>query len=483
MTMLESPKMESLPGEMIAEIGRYLSVADLAACSATCRTWREKFNDDRIWRRRCTLRLAEYLENTDTTFQPGLKLTEHDSLSPLCEWRARLIRENHLWNNWRQGNFMFHHIACILGANTQTQFYDNDHLVMVILNEVTVWNIRTVPTWLMTNPCDLDTTLVIDYFEILSEDRILFVQLSKVSVFHMNVTSSHWPLIHTFYFDERCPSEEFSTGNINSPPPRGDGIVSVPESCFYTVTGDYFVGVAPDYARLLHIWNIKTGKKLKEVVCPVSNPNSYFTNLIHSHKPAPDVLLVVEEHAQDESILNVSMHFFVYNVSELKFRGFRETQAVTRISLFAFMIYEPYVFIKDYFNLNIYNYKTSTLVDVKPSVTNPVIFNNNVIYVTAGKFMEFNVSTGKTNQLSSFDACAMFYIACDRFITQPLSLNDFQVLEVGKRESKRELTMQPNNHYWLFKRVANTNSVYTKMLIVETKVEENTRNVYVLNFW
>ncbi|XP_046667106.1 uncharacterized protein LOC124358899 isoform X3 [Homalodisca vitripennis] len=473
--------MESLPGEMIAEIGLYLSVADLAACSATCRTWRERFNDDRIWRRRCTLRLAEYLENTDTTVPPGLQLTEHDSLSPLCKWRTRFIRENRLWNNWRQGNYTSHEMARIDQVRTLASFYGNDYLVIIIYNEVQLWNVRDVPTCLMTNPCDLDKTVYVDHFEILREDRIIFVQSSKVSVFRMSVTSTHWPLIYTFHFDERLSTADFTEEAALSPSEHA--IITVPESSFYTITGDYFVGVAPGYTRLLHVWNIYTGEKLKEVVCPVSNPNSCFITLCHSYKPSPDVLSVVEEEVLEDRGLMIRMHVYVYNASELVFREFVETRLGRVNTLYQCMIYDPYVFIKDFFNLSVFNYKTSALVDVKPALSNPILFNDNVIYVRERKLRGFNVSTGVTNQLSSFNACSMYFIACDRFVTQVLSFRDFEVLEVGRRQARRHFNFESSNRYWWSDRVAMTNRMYTKKIMIESNERNKKHNIYILNFW
>ncbi|XP_046667105.1 uncharacterized protein LOC124358899 isoform X2 [Homalodisca vitripennis] len=476
--------MESLPGEMIAEIGRYLSVADLAACSATCRTWREKFNDDRIWRRRCTLRLAEYLENTDTTVSPDLQLTEHDSLSPLSMWHARFIRENHLWNNWREGYYKVHQMACIYKGKIHTKFYKNDYVVMVLINKVKVWDVRDVPSCLLMNPCKLDPAFVVDYFQFLSEDRIIFMQSSKVSVFRMSVTSSHWPLIHSFYFDERLSTEDFSLDDVKTRRPREDRIVSVLKSYFYTVSGEYFIGVAPESARLVHIWNIKTGGKLKEVICPVSNPDSYFTKLYHAHNPSSDVVLVALENIQEGRNLRARTHLYVYNLSELRFRDFTHCLAGRGSTLHKCMIYEPYIFIKDYFFLSIYNYKTTRLIDIKPAVSIPIVLNGNVIYVTGGKFMQFNVSTGQTNQLSTFNAHPSFTVACDRFITQYRSSGqDFEVLEVSSREMRYEFSIQPNNSYWLSTRMAKTNAMCTKKIIIEFDLETNKRKVYIINFW
>ncbi|KAG8257171.1 hypothetical protein J6590_054759 [Homalodisca vitripennis] len=478
--------MESLPGEMIAEIGRYLSLADVVACSATCRTWREMFNDDRIWRRRCTLRLAEYLEDTDTTVPPGLQLTEHDSLSPLCEWRIRFIRENHLWNNWRQGHFTMYHMASAHGVEANAVFYDNDYLVMLVYNEMTLWDIRGEPICLMTNPCDLDTALLVDHFEILSEDRILLVQVSYVSVYRISVTSSHWPLIHAFYFDERLSTRDFSVYDAMSPGPREDGVVSLPQSCFYTVNGDYFLGVASGYARLLHIWNISTGDKLKEVICPVSNPNSYFTNLYHSHKPSPDILVLVEEDLREEISFRAMVHLFVYDLSDMCFRAFVESRSGRVISIYKCMIYDPYVFIRDACFMSIFNYKTFTLVDIMPASSDPFIFNNNVIYSREAKYREFDVSTGETELLTDFNAYPTFFLACDRFIAQVRGDRlKFAVLEVGRIEKDRcwELCLTPRNQYWLACKVATTNAMYTKRIIIEFRADEYKHNIYLLNFW
>ncbi|XP_046667107.1 uncharacterized protein LOC124358899 isoform X4 [Homalodisca vitripennis] len=442
--------MESLPGEMIVVIGRCLSVADLAACSATCRTWREKFNDDRIWRRRCTLRLVEYLENTDTTVPPGLQLTEHDSLSPLCEWRIRFIRENYLWNNWRVGNVKVHKITTEQHANTMVQFYGNEYIIMIFNCEVKLWDVRDVPTCLMTNPCELDTTLIIDYFEILSENRILIVQSSIVSVFSMSVTSTHWPLIHTFCFNERLSTSRFNDSTIRSPLPREDGII--PEKHFYIVNGDYFLGVAPDYTKLLHVWNVRTGNKLKEVLCPIRSPTSFFTRLYRSRKPSPDVLLAINEYQRDESSLRIWTHLYVYNVIELTLRDFTHTRVARGIRSsrsFTFKIHDPYVFIKDPSYLHIHNYKTSTLIDIQPAISNPVVFNENVIYVESEKFVEFNVTTEMTSDLSIFEPLDVFFIACDRFISQTSNLVDFELLEVGRRQARSKYVIEENNRHWL----------------------------------
>ncbi|XP_046668536.1 uncharacterized protein LOC124359656 isoform X3 [Homalodisca vitripennis] len=290
--------MERLPIEMIAKISCYLSVADLVACSATCRTWREMFSDDMVWRRHCTLRLVEYLENTDTTI-PGLQLTEHSSLSPLPEWRTRFIRENCLWNNWRQANFRRHVVASIDGIETLVIFYKNDYLVTVIFNQVQLWDVRDVPICLITDPCELDKTLDIDYVKVLNEDRILFVQSSKVSVFLISVTSSPWSLIHTFNFNERHSSESNGEKGMTPPPPDDQDDESVANKYIYVASGDYFLGVAAGYNRLLHIWNISTGEKLKEVICPIRNQNSYFTGIYYSHKPSTDFVFTMEEIRED----------------------------------------------------------------------------------------------------------------------------------------------------------------------------------------
>uniref|UniRef100_A0A1B6K4G1 F-box domain-containing protein n=1 Tax=Homalodisca liturata TaxID=320908 RepID=A0A1B6K4G1_9HEMI len=476
--------MERLPIEMIAKISCYLSVADLVACSATCRTWREIFSDDMVWRRHCTLRLVEYLENTDTTVPPGLQLTEQSSLSSLPVWRTRFIRENHLWNNWRQSNFRIHEVVCNEGlGKTHAIFYENDYLVTVANDKVQFWDIRDKPICLINDPCELDYTLNIDQVELLSEDRILFVQSSKVSVFRISVTSSPWSLIHTFYFDERHLPEDFSEEG-RSPPFYKDDDESIEEICFYVVSSDYFLGVAAGYSRLLHVWNINTGEKLKEVICPVRNPNSCFTGIYDSHKSSSDFLLLTEEDAEEEDcLLRVRMHVYVYNATELRFRDFIQTRIGRVNSLYSCRIFEPFVFIKDYFNLAIYNYKTSTLVHVMPAVSNPKIFNGNIIFVSQGSFIEFNVSTGATRQLTSFDAFSMFFIACDRFIAQLVDFYGFEVYEVGRREKQLQLDYSPNTSYWLSDKVAETNSMCTKKYVIENRGKVNSFHVCVLNYW
>ncbi|KAG8289523.1 hypothetical protein J6590_102628 [Homalodisca vitripennis] len=148
--------MEKLPIEVVEQICIHLTVHDLNSCCSVSRDWRCIFDNDTLWKPHCCQDLEEYLRVTPCTVTPAFVSPEPESssLSPVCQWRMAYLCQNHLYNNWRTGNYNLKVIYNIIGdgSNFHTgssyftvDFFKEHYLVKVCLQKIELWDLRADP--------------------------------------------------------------------------------------------------------------------------------------------------------------------------------------------------------------------------------------------------------------------------------------------------------------------------------------------------
>ncbi|KAG8321144.1 hypothetical protein J6590_052523 [Homalodisca vitripennis] len=359
-------KMENLPEEMVEEISRYLTVKDIISCTAVSRIWRALFDQNTIWKRHCRQDQEEYLRTTPCTVEPAFKSPESASstLTPICQWRLAYMRENHLWENWRTGNFTSkavidydpdagHEENCSL--HYVVHFYKEHYLVKIFKQRIEIWDVRA------HNPIKISqTTLLFEWnhhcFIKSSFDLLLLTKQTQVQVFKINSASMSVVLKNLFYFDEslESPSNQIRLSEKvlqDKFPLRRIAVVSV---------GKYFFGVSEPVEgnSFLHIWNLESGLKIKEEMSPKKNGWKIIN--VEAKECSKDLLITCAPYSEHKKTMKQDVHeeyfYCIYSYSRLVYYPFIKSKISDRA---VGVLYKNYILCYDSQKLTIDNYKTS----------------------------------------------------------------------------------------------------------------------------
>ncbi|XP_054276123.1 uncharacterized protein LOC128995208 [Macrosteles quadrilineatus] len=266
--------IEHLPLEVLEVLVTFLSAKDLTNCIGVSVTWYRLFSDDLFWKRHC-ISSNHYFSKTKCLVEPVFQLTDNAVL-PIEENRLRFLQEQHVFNNWRCGRFRKEIIEYELdGSNSMypndLEFLDNDHIYedMHTLHknrtyEARVWNVAETPVLVLTIPYCLCESWPAKVYKIVNSNVIVVIQCNVVQVYKICLDSKNWVLNHVFFFDK---PEEFSRSltadsNVKS---IFDSTRDRSNRYECVVCGHYFIGACINSeSPLLHIWDIKTGEKVKE---------------------------------------------------------------------------------------------------------------------------------------------------------------------------------------------------------------------------
>ncbi|XP_054264792.1 uncharacterized protein LOC128987791 [Macrosteles quadrilineatus] len=189
----------------------------------------------------------------------------------------------HLLNNWRCGRFRKEVIGSgltrdVIGFDftyTEISFLDDDHILEKehvydkgLTYETRVWNVAETPVLVLTIPHCLSERFDADTYQIVNSNLIVVIQCNLVQVYEISLDSKNCVLNHLFFFDK---PEEFSrslTADSDIESIVVSSINDFPEFqflCQFVFSGQYMIGTYKHgESALLHIWDVKTGKKVKE---------------------------------------------------------------------------------------------------------------------------------------------------------------------------------------------------------------------------
>ncbi|XP_054274452.1 uncharacterized protein LOC128994154 [Macrosteles quadrilineatus] len=270
--------IEHLPLLVLDALVPFLSEKDLSNCMGVCRIWYSIFSDNLFWKRHCITSSNHYFSKTKCLVEPAFQLT-NDTLMPIEENRLQFLQEQHLFQNVRCGRFrkevIEHEDERCRFLFPYVLFLDNDHICENRYThdegrtyETRVWNLAETPVLVLTIPHCLSGLREAKIYKIVNSDLIVVIQCNVVQVNKISLDSKSWVRKHLFFFDK---PEEFSrslTADCDIESIVVSTISEFPEvefHCKFVFSGQYMIGTYEHgESALLHIWDVNTGKKVKE---------------------------------------------------------------------------------------------------------------------------------------------------------------------------------------------------------------------------
>ncbi|XP_054284032.1 uncharacterized protein LOC129000959 [Macrosteles quadrilineatus] len=282
--------METLPVEMVVEITSFLTAKDLASCISVSHSWREIFNHELLWKPLCDLRLEQQLSNIPCVVEPAFLISEESTLAPIGQSRLAFIKEKHLWKNWRKNKIVKEKISIptpkssevcrkvrsifvkdVSGSNLQKDkvrrvracwFLTDILLVGWYSNSIRIWDVSSIPAvYLMKTDSSVDVKMW-ESIDLVGNDTLIVKQKSSVEVFHVDLTNKCIKLKNIILLKE--PSKLIvKQHNANG--------LSI--HIGVTVCG---------FERKLKVFDLMTGKELKEDNGPVGNETARIEAILTS---------------------------------------------------------------------------------------------------------------------------------------------------------------------------------------------------------
>uniref|UniRef100_A0A1B6LFD5 F-box domain-containing protein n=1 Tax=Graphocephala atropunctata TaxID=36148 RepID=A0A1B6LFD5_9HEMI len=389
--------VELLPTELIENIAVFLTPKELAACCAVSCNMRELFGDDVIWRGRCNRDLVEYLSTTTCKLDPPFvsPQTKESTLSPICFWRMTFMRENHLWNNWRQGKSSTEVIQNQHSEDSKYNtichiFLTSDVILAFFRDRIELLDVREHPAADATPPIHLNSYFSQETQLKSGNDMILTMRETLVQVHKVNLSERVCTLRHEFFLNR---SEKLAvSGKYDNESTK---------RCLYEMIGHYFIGVIKGES-IMHIWNLETGEKLKEEVCPLVRSCQ-----ISQIKPSTrlNLIITVKVGSGDVNIL-------AYSLSSLSYLPFKETYK-TNVDCY---VCENFVGIHHNGQLDVFNYQTpELLLKDQLIIRHPQFLNSNFVFIDDQTLKMFNPRT-RVLKSTPLQGINWFEIMCGRFI-------------------------------------------------------------------
>lgn len=270
---------ERIPEEVFLQILAYLDAEDLLSCSMVSNYWREMINKDWLWKRICnrgseTKKTILYLANEEKrvnqlSAEEVFNVSDGE-LEPPCQWRINYMRYAQLTNNIRTGN------NCVSFKIPQPAYCSDinscDCFVLFLINLkhlIEIWNVKGEPYQQDIIKCSLQHVRI-ELFEIV-DDFLVVLQCNLLQVYKNN--GSTFDLMHRRLFNLPQANSDYipQLNDITDWYEQKIGLYPSDHFVRYIVYSDYFVGLLAEgdiYLPLIHIWNIKTGNKVKELKIP-----------------------------------------------------------------------------------------------------------------------------------------------------------------------------------------------------------------------
>ncbi|XP_046660010.1 uncharacterized protein LOC124353966 isoform X1 [Homalodisca vitripennis] len=397
--------MLTLPEEVLEIIVAHLTAKELAACCGVSLGWRELFNKDIFWKRFCDKRLPEYLRTISSRVTPRFVIPQNSNsdLTPLCDWRLSYMREAHLWANLLEGRHTIEYLDSeVNSVIIQCKFLKNDFL-LTLGSKIVVYDIRATPVIYVENPIRLLPMHSVDLCEVFG-DRIVIVQYFVVQVYHINLVLQNWPQERIFVYnqDTECTFEE--NQDINS---HILGLPLCARKPVCKIIGNIFLG-SDQINGSIHIWDLKTGKKIKEEVFKLAL-SSRFIEFKPSTTCKTEIVVVLKQNMADgECFL-----FLVYNLQSFEF--YPLAKSYSRYS--QCLLFGEHLAIVSFNNLQILNYKTCEMIRelFSESVTIDV-WKNNIVFNEGKNLRRFLSSAEEVTLLELDMKIVHFKLFNDKFL-------------------------------------------------------------------
>ncbi|KAG8287654.1 hypothetical protein J6590_033226 [Homalodisca vitripennis] len=361
--------MENLPFEMVAEICQYLTVHDMISCCAVSKTWRSAFDQDWLWKRHCRQDLEEFLRTTPCTVEPVFvsPQPETSSLTPICQWRIAYMRQNHLWNNWRTGNYKslvtedhFNDGLDLVDPmeaylwHVQAVFFKEHYLVKIFKHKIETWDLRYDPALKVGETLHSFPDWK-PFWRVRSNlDMIIVTNETRVQVFKLQNASMSFGLTNVFYFDESLKLKD------NTPEIAIKKCRFASEDIYIATVETILLGVFPPNTgnSLLHVWDLENGVKLREEVSPKNGTKILNVEVSVTSKNLLVLCGSFSRHEMETSEEELDGNYFycIYNPHRLSFYQFMKAN-VTEKTFGA--LNKDYLLCYNDDSLTIYNFKTS----------------------------------------------------------------------------------------------------------------------------
>uniref|UniRef100_A0A1B6MT61 F-box domain-containing protein n=1 Tax=Graphocephala atropunctata TaxID=36148 RepID=A0A1B6MT61_9HEMI len=349
--------MDSLPVEVVEIIAQYLTAKDLAACCAISRAWRDMFGQDIIWKAHCNRAVAKYLATAESRVEPRFvtpeSKDEENSLSPLGDWRLAYLREQLLWNHWKEAKFDMKLLKVndpsnqdliVLDVNDLCVFVTDDYLIISKEKQVMLWNVRNIPVY-VSDPFRLLLSGGVIFYSTFNNNKIVVVQKTVVQIYNFgSPLKQNWILESSFYFD-RPEAIPFRQSEVFESYPLTFGCLII-DNCF--------VGVLA--SGEVHVWNLISGIKLKKVKHPFNSCDEVM-KVVESEKLLKDFVIVFRR--------NAVYHFYVLCMASLDYYPFTTSQENQMYP--SCVIQSGLLAICSDFYFKIFDYRTSQLVLIVPA--------------------------------------------------------------------------------------------------------------------
>lgn len=346
------------------------------------------------------------------------------------------MMENHLWNNWRQGNYkkditwtrhFYGNISHTLRFPSFNSLMDlrpissilftDDIVLSVFSNRIEMLDVRKTPPLLACDPISVSihpSSTIIG-----AGGNILVLYSTSVQVFSRNICSNQWMLKHSFLFGQpkKLPENKMRQFFRNR-------ILKVHTA----IVDNFFVGVKSSKSTL-HIWNIDTGVKIKEETCPFENAT--IEKIVAT--ASKDIILFVKQN---------SSFLLAYSLSKLIYLPFRKMKDFND-----YVIFHNYIAVWNYSELNIYDYRQSHTILSKYSIRKPPpeVFGNSIILLEGMILKLFNPSTSKMQILQFQNYIKWFKVICNRFIVVHHNDRDriYEIVKVNNNYKVSKILPRP----------------------------------------
>lgn len=271
-----------LPEEMFIQILTYLDVRDLLSCSLVSKYWRQTVNNNSIWRQAChknadTFSRIPCLDSREERFYESInnsQIYRSGELQPLCKWRINYMRYFKLVRNIQEGKYMSYEIK---RPSTCSNIKFCDAFIAFAINSencIEVWNIQNIPFRQDCIKFSLKN-VNINIYEISSE-YLVIVQCNLLEIYKNNGTNFMLVYRRLFNLPQICSKEIPDLDDISEWYQKNKKLSPNIRSIRYIVNGEFFVGLLSECdfnSPLIHIWDIKTGEKVNEIVIPALQKN------------------------------------------------------------------------------------------------------------------------------------------------------------------------------------------------------------------
>lgn len=326
----------------------------------------------------------------------------HESvLRPMSEWRVAFIVDNHLLNNWRQGKFISEEIGTEL-AELQVQgvrrwvrcseyhrFLTSDYVIAAFEDRIEILDVRNFPATHAVEPIPI--TLHCSSHVVEANDTILVLYHMGVKVYELDFVSKQWIIKHAFIMTESeiLPDDKREWVKLN-----------YDKKTMFVVVKHFIVGYVKGGSKM-HIWNFKTGVKLKSEVSPIQK-----TTIEDIKASRLNLVIVVKQNKSNAAT------FLAYDLSNLIFLQFNEQIQ----SPYQFHVFGDCVSIWADSKLRIYNYRSSEtkLRDYPLQAHRLQTFGNDIVFIQENTLKLFSHSTSEVKDL--VNNVLWFEVLNDKFI-------------------------------------------------------------------